>query len=155
VAVSFIGGGNQSTQENHWSVTSHWQNLSHNVASITPCHELVELTILVVIGTDCTGSCKSNHHMVTITTAPIWGLMTGIIYIHNEATCCYMYNCRWEKLTCFILIAMVIKLLYFHYITNVVSSNPAQARSTQYSIMWIRLSMTCDRSVVFFSFLHQ
>ena len=29
-----------------------------------------ELTTLVVIGTDCTDSCKSNYHMVTITTAP-------------------------------------------------------------------------------------
>ncbi len=29
-----------------------------------------ELTTLVVIGTDCTGSCKSNYHMITITTAP-------------------------------------------------------------------------------------
>jgi hypothetical protein len=29
---------------------------------------LPELTTFVVIGTDCTGSCKSNYH--TITTAP-------------------------------------------------------------------------------------
>jgi len=28
VTVSFIGGGNG---ENHWSVASHWQILSHNV----------------------------------------------------------------------------------------------------------------------------
>ena len=28
-----------------------------------------ELTTLVVIGTDCTGSCKSNHHMTTTMTA--------------------------------------------------------------------------------------
>jgi hypothetical protein len=26
-----------------------------------------ELTYLVVIGTDCTGSCKSNYHMITTT----------------------------------------------------------------------------------------
>ena len=29
-----------------------------------------ELTTLVVIGSDCTGSCKSNYHAVTTTTAP-------------------------------------------------------------------------------------
>ena len=29
-----------------------------------------ELTTLVVIGTDCTGSCKSNYHTITTTTAP-------------------------------------------------------------------------------------
>jgi hypothetical protein len=30
-----------------------------------------ELTALVVIGTDCIGSCKSNYHMLTTTTAPL------------------------------------------------------------------------------------
>jgi hypothetical protein len=29
-----------------------------------------ELTTLVVIGTDCIGSCTSNYHMITVTTAP-------------------------------------------------------------------------------------
>ena len=29
-----------------------------------------ELTILMVIGTDCIGSYKSNYHMITTTTAP-------------------------------------------------------------------------------------
>ena len=29
-----------------------------------------ELTTLVVIGTDCTDSCKSNYHTITTTTAP-------------------------------------------------------------------------------------
>jgi hypothetical protein len=27
-----------------------------------------EITFLVGIGTDCTGSCKSNYHMITTTT---------------------------------------------------------------------------------------
>jgi hypothetical protein len=29
-----------------------------------------ELTTLVVIGTDCTGSCKSNYHKIATTMAP-------------------------------------------------------------------------------------
>ena len=29
-----------------------------------------ELTMLVVIGTDCIGSCKSNYHMITTMKAP-------------------------------------------------------------------------------------
>jgi hypothetical protein len=36
VAVSFIGGGNRNTLENQRPVASHWQTLSHNVASSTP-----------------------------------------------------------------------------------------------------------------------
>jgi hypothetical protein len=50
----------EETGENHWPVKSYWQTLSHNVVSSTPHHERFELTMLVVIGTDCTGSCKSN-----------------------------------------------------------------------------------------------
>ena len=34
--------------ENHWPVASNWQTLSHKT--------------LVVTGTDCTGSRKSNYH---------------------------------------------------------------------------------------------
>ena len=61
MAVSFIGEGNRSTRENHWPVTGHWQTLSYNVVSSTPHHEQgFELTMLVVIGTDCIGSYKSN-----------------------------------------------------------------------------------------------
>jgi len=45
----------------------HWQTLSHNIVSSTHRHEL---TILVVIGTDCTGSCKSNYHTVTTMMTP-------------------------------------------------------------------------------------
>ena len=40
--------------ENHRPVASHWQT--------------------VVIGTDCIGSCKSNYHTITATTAPHKGL---------------------------------------------------------------------------------
>jgi hypothetical protein len=31
-----------------------------------------KLTTLVVIGTDCTGSCKSNNHTITTTMAPVY-----------------------------------------------------------------------------------
>jgi hypothetical protein len=39
MAVSFIGGGNQVPRENHQPAASHWQILSHNVVSSTPCLE--------------------------------------------------------------------------------------------------------------------
>jgi len=39
MAVSFIGGENQSTRENHRPVANLWQTLSHNVVSITPRNE--------------------------------------------------------------------------------------------------------------------
>ena len=54
--------------------TSHCQTLSHNVVSSTPrlsgfeyiilgtAWSVFEHTMLVVIGTDCIGSYKSNYH---------------------------------------------------------------------------------------------
>jgi len=58
--------------ENHQPATSHWQTLSHNVCCIkfiSPWAEF-EFATLVVIGTDCIGSCKSNYHMSMTMTPP-------------------------------------------------------------------------------------
>ena len=51
--------------------TSHWQTLSHNVVPSKPrMSGIVTRCELVVIGTDYIGSCKSNYHANTTTTAP-------------------------------------------------------------------------------------
>ena len=42
-----------------------------------------KLTTLVVIGTDCTGSCKSNYHMIPI---------TRIFMLQSENTCITIFN---------------------------------------------------------------
>jgi len=36
---SYIGGGNRSTQRNHWPAAGQWQTLSHDVVSSIPHHE--------------------------------------------------------------------------------------------------------------------
>ena len=51
--------------ENHRPVANHWQTLSHNVVPLSR----FELTISVMIGSDCIGSCKSNYHTITATNA--------------------------------------------------------------------------------------
>jgi hypothetical protein len=64
--------------ENQQLVTSHWQTLSHNVVSNTPhCEWDLNSQLVVMIGTDCTGSCKSNYHMITTTMAPLcnWNIV--------------------------------------------------------------------------------
>jgi hypothetical protein len=42
----------------------------------------IQILTLMVIVTDCTGSCKSNYHMITITTAlfHVWKT-DNILYI--------------------------------------------------------------------------
>jgi hypothetical protein len=58
--------------ENHRPVASHCQTLSQKVVSSTTRHETRFKLTLVVIGTDCTGSCKSNYHTITTTIAPLF-----------------------------------------------------------------------------------
>ena len=79
--TDIIGGGNQSIWrkppacrksltvlveetrvpgENHRPVASHWQTLSHNVYRVHLAWVGFDLTALVVIGTDCTGSLNPN-----------------------------------------------------------------------------------------------
>jgi hypothetical protein len=54
-------------RENHRPVASPWQTLSHNVVQLA----LIEIQThsIVVIGTDCIGSSKSNYHTIMATTA--------------------------------------------------------------------------------------
>ena len=72
MVVSFIGGGNPSTQRKPATCRKSLTNF------ITQCcFEYIlswtgfELTTLLVIGTDCTGRCKFNCHTITTTTATI------------------------------------------------------------------------------------
>jgi hypothetical protein len=55
--------------ENHRLAASHWQTLVHNVVSSTPHLSGVGFITLVVMGTDCIGSNKSNYHTITTMTA--------------------------------------------------------------------------------------
>ena len=94
VAVSFIGGGNWRTGENHRPVARHWQSLwhivvhlvtdkllSHHVVSSSPRLTGLEITTLVVIDTDCIGCYNtSNYHMITITTALLFWLCFVSLY---------------------------------------------------------------------------
>jgi hypothetical protein len=53
--------------ENHRPAASQWQTLSHYVYRVHLCWEGFELTMLVVIVTDCISSYKSNYHTITTT----------------------------------------------------------------------------------------
>jgi hypothetical protein len=73
VAVSLIDEGNRSTGENHRPVASHWQTLSHNVASSVPRMSGIRThNFSDVIGTAYIDSCKPNYHVITTTTSPIY-----------------------------------------------------------------------------------
>ena len=93
---------------NHPLVASHWQTLSHNVLSSTPRHEReFELTTSVVIGTNCTGSCRSNYHTITTTAVPLWVVVPAIVWYLvltstiaisalNTTSSFEFYSCLWR-----------------------------------------------------------
>jgi hypothetical protein len=62
----FIGGGNKSTWRKQ-QVTDNF--ITQYCNGYTSSWAGFELTTLVVIDTDCTGSCKSNYHTITTMTA--------------------------------------------------------------------------------------
>ena len=68
----FIGGGNRSTPRKppscHKSLTIFFTQ--YCIECTSPWAGF-ELTTVVVIGTESTGGCKSNYHMMTTTTAPM------------------------------------------------------------------------------------
>ena len=82
-------------QENHRAATSHWQTLSH-IKFISPWVEF-KLTTLVVIGTDCIGSCTSNYHTIMTTTAPYLKLSTEMS--DNLFYQIPSYNIAWCKIS--------------------------------------------------------
>ena len=73
MAVSLIDEGNRSTGENHRPVASHWQTLSHNVASNVPRMSGIRThNFSDVIGPAYIDSCKPNYHVITTTTSSIY-----------------------------------------------------------------------------------
>jgi hypothetical protein len=92
-----------------------------------------ELTTLVVIGTDYTGSCKSKYHTVTTTTAHVH-------YIGKHA------KIKWTRV-----------LLYSTILTDPQVEVIATYSMQHYVIKFVN-DTSCDRSVVFSGysgFLHQ
>ena len=62
----------------------------------------LKVNILVVIGTDCTGRCKSNYHTITTTTAP----NTNMKSLNSNTKCiariilnenCFIYRLNFSK----------------------------------------------------------
>ena len=89
--ISFIDGGNLST----WRISKTCcKSLTNSIKQC--CIEYTsqwtgfELATSVVIGTDCTSSCKSNYHMITNTTAPEYN---GIIKWKTKNTIQIIFVC--------------------------------------------------------------
>jgi hypothetical protein len=74
VVVSFIGGVNRRTWKKPINLSYVTDKLYHIILYTSPWSRF-GLTTSVVIGTVCIGSCKSNYHTITATTALILELV--------------------------------------------------------------------------------
>jgi hypothetical protein len=81
------------------------------------------ITMLVVIGTDYTGSCKSNYHTITTTTAirlafRIWTILCSSITLSENIKFINLHLLRNmpEKLTKGLLFSLFLKLVQIKFI---------------------------------------
>jgi len=87
VMVSFISGGNRSTQRKSLTCRKSLTNfITKCCIDCTSPWAVFKLTTLVVIDADCTGSCESNFH--TIMTAPflLWKESLNTYTIVNSSS---------------------------------------------------------------------
>ena len=65
-SVSLVGGNRRKSPPCHKSLTNYYRIMLIEYTSLLAG---IEITTLVTIGTDCTGSCKSNYHAIMTMTA--------------------------------------------------------------------------------------
>ena len=72
-------------RENHWPLVSHWKLYHIMLHRVHSARVGFELT-LVVMDTDCIGSCKSNYLIITAMTAPLFQLYHGVSFTMIKET---------------------------------------------------------------------
>jgi hypothetical protein len=102
---------------------NHWQTSSHNFVSSTPRLSGFKLTMLVVIGTDCIGSCKSNYHDhdgpyicdIYITNIPISSVLLPLLIGCGSEVCVILGKLTIQYLVINTLLLYLCLLFYLNF----------------------------------------
>jgi hypothetical protein len=79
--------------ENNRPTASHWQTLWHNVVyQVHITWVGFELRTLVVIGTDCIGSCKYNYYAIMTTMTPKYYRKNKLLFYDIMMMCALYYT---------------------------------------------------------------
>ena len=95
MAVNVIGGGKRNTRRKPTT----YQKSPANFMTYC-CIEYIlswagfEIPTLVVIVTDCMGSCRSNYHTITTTTAKLPFSFTYVFFCISMSDCALMINVK-------------------------------------------------------------
>jgi hypothetical protein len=102
-------------EKNQWPIASHWQTLSQCCIEYTSSWVGFKLTLLVVIGTDCIGSCKSNYNTITTMTEANWW-KNAMWHLARWAKHWLVYADRiWGRHTFFVTSMHIFKISGFVY----------------------------------------
>ena len=140
MAVSFIVRGNWSAWRK--PLTCCRTLTSHNVVSSTPHHERdSNLTMLVMIGTDCTGSCKSNYNAIMTITV----VLSSWVGLKDEIWLFIVPKRKPKEMS-----SNQIDILFLY--NNTISNTfPPDFLCTMYIIWCVRNKKCYRKSVVFLS----
>ena len=103
-AVNFIGGGNWSARRKLPTCNKSLTNvITYCCIEYTSPWAGFELTTLVVICTECIGSCKSKYHTITIMTTPcsrtfLMNLIAHIIILNEIMTTVNLLKTKSNKI---------------------------------------------------------
>ena len=92
VAVSFIGGGNWSGWRKPLTCTSHWQTLSHNVVSSTPCLNRIRMHSISGDGH------WLNRCNVVVNPITIWSRPRRPPKMRVDCSFCWYWSSCWPSL---------------------------------------------------------
>ena len=121
MAARFIGGGNRRKPP---TCRKSLANFITCYIEYTSPWTGFELTTLMMIGTDCTCSCKSNYHTITTTTTPPKNKQSPLSSNHNLKEYILSFT-MWQNFPWYLSVIVVcLEMMWMFKQFSVINPNP-------------------------------